>query len=51
MIALKQTGTDLFMTGVDILVLVRIYKLSLMVSVFIFWLKYAYKKVSHPITA
>ena len=47
MIALKQTGTDLFMTGVDIIALVWkiiILKWSLMVSVFIFWLKYAYKK-------
>ena len=36
MIALKQSGTDLFIIGVDIIALVRIYKVSFMVSVFIF---------------
>ena len=35
MIALKWTGKDRFMTGVDIIAFVWIYKVSLVVSVFI----------------
>ena len=37
MIALKRTGTDPYMTSVDIIASIRIYKMSFMVSVFIFY--------------
>ena len=51
MIALKRTGTDNIMTGIDMINFTGRFKRVCIVSVFMFWTKTCLLKVSHPITA
>ena len=50
MIALKRTGTDRIMTGIDMISFVRILKLVCIINVLIFLTETCLPKVNRPIT-